>query len=359
MINDFISNAAVLFALLYVVHIVYKNWLEAHRLEVIVSNVLLGLVAGLTMWHGITSSDLHYFNFGYFPLAIAGIYFREKGLYIATSVNIALAFLLTEAQDFEDELLTISVVLLLTWLYLITEQPLRTLKTVFSLHVVSSILLIILTSMQYQVGDDFILRVSMFVGTGAVLSWLLFQMYYSFYELEQHSSLVAEYRKSSHTDFLTGLNNTRRFENLLRRLETQATEKNIPCAMLLLDIDHFKQVNDTYGHDAGDAVLVRVAELLRETARESDVVSRNGGEEFSILLPNCRQEEGMLVAERTRKRIELESFLLPDESEINITVSIGIASFPEDPVASLPKRADLGLYKAKRSGRNRVCQWNI
>jgi len=358
MINDFIANAAVLFALLYVVHIIYENWLESHRLEAIVSSLLLGLVAGLTMQHGITSSDLHYFNFGYFPLAIAGIYFKENGLYIATSVNITLAFLLTDGQDFGDELLTISVVLLLTWLYLITEQPLRTLKSVFSLHVVSSILLIIMTSMQYQVADDFILRVLLFIGTGAVLSWLLFQMYHSFYELEQHSSLVEEYRKSSYTDFLTGLNNARRFENLLRRLEAQATEKNMPCAMLLLDIDHFKQVNDTYGHDAGDAVLVRVADLLRETARERDVVSRNGGEEFSILLPNCRQEEGALVAERIRARIEQESFLLPDTTEIKVTVSIGIASSPDDPVASLPKRADLGLYKAKRSGRNRVCQWN-
>jgi len=157
-------------------------------------------------------------------------------------------------------------------------------------------------------------------------------------------------------DFLTGLHNTRCFATTLVELRERAVRERQPLALLLLDIDHFKQVNDTYGHPAGDAVLQQLGQLLLAGARQSDQVFRNGGEEFSALLPGTTTQQAVQVAERLRRDVEGHEFLLPDERQIRLTVSIGLAVFREtthDPFL-LVDDADTALYEAKRTGRNRV-----
>lgn len=156
-------------------------------------------------------------------------------------------------------------------------------------------------------------------------------------------------------DALTGLNNRRQFEvRLKQEIATTKRQKNPLCAMMI-DIDFFKKVNDTYGHASGDSVLRTVASIIKEHLRESDIPSRYGGEEFAVLLPYTHIEEAQIVGERLRKAVEAAPIPI-DKKNINVTISMGLAEFmPEESGEELFKRADEALYEAKEGGRNRVC----
>lgn len=156
-------------------------------------------------------------------------------------------------------------------------------------------------------------------------------------------------------DALTNLNNRRQFEvRLKQEIATTKRQKNPLCAMMI-DIDFFKKVNDTYGHASGDAVLRTVASIIKEHLRESDIPSRYGGEEFAVLLPYTHIEEAKIVGERLRKAVE-ETPISIDKKNINVTISMGLAEFNVNETGEeLFKRADSALYEAKEGGRNRVC----
>jgi diguanylate cyclase (GGDEF)-like protein len=163
-------------------------------------------------------------------------------------------------------------------------------------------------------------------------------------------------KKLSITDGLTELFNHRHVHQLLREEFERSDRSGEPVAVAMLDLDRFKQVNDTYGHPTGDVILYETARILRETAREIDMVGRYGGEEFIVILPNTDEGEAARFAERVRERVE--EYLFRDEAnEIRMTTSAGVACFPApgvDTPESLLKRADDALYHAKESGRNRV-----
>lgn len=150
-------------------------------------------------------------------------------------------------------------------------------------------------------------------------------------------------------DFLTGLYNSRGFESRYRL----ALASKSPFALLLLDIDHFKKVNDTYGHPAGDAVLEQLGKLIREHVRKIGCASRKGGEEFAVILRPCDAKRAIDQADKLRRQIEQTPFLLPDGRLIAITISIGIGLHPRFGEGELIERTDRALYQAKQEGRNR------
>jgi len=156
-------------------------------------------------------------------------------------------------------------------------------------------------------------------------------------------------------DALTNLNNRRQFEiRLKQEIATTKRQKNPLCAMMI-DIDFFKKVNDTYGHASGDEVLRTVASIIKGELRESDIPARYGGEEFAVLLPYTHIDEAQIVGERLRKAVEAASIEL-DKLNINVTISMGLAELtPDLSGEELFKLADKALYEAKESGRNRVC----
>jgi two-component system, cell cycle response regulator len=159
------------------------------------------------------------------------------------------------------------------------------------------------------------------------------------------------------TDALTGLFNRRYMENHLGTLVEQAGARGKPLAVLVLDIDYFKSVNDTHGHDAGDDVLRDFALRIKRSIRGIDLACRYGGEEFVIVMPETDMAVAAMVAERLRRRIAAEPFAINQgQRSILVTLSIGIASLrgEDGNAASLLKRADQALYRAKRDGRNRV-----
>jgi two-component system cell cycle response regulator len=161
------------------------------------------------------------------------------------------------------------------------------------------------------------------------------------------------------TDALTGLYSRRYMESHLSTLIEQAAGRNKPLSVLIVDIDYFKAINDTHGHDAGDDVLREFALRLKKSIRGIDLACRYGGEEFVIVMPETDMAVATVVAERLRRRIATEPFSVgQDRGKIEVTISIGIAAIngAEDAAPALLKRADQALYRAKRDGRNRVVQ---
>lgn len=172
--------------------------------------------------------------------------------------------------------------------------------------------------------------------------------------MEQLREHAEAFERQAREDALTGLANRRAFDETAAREFARARRMDMPLCLALIDIDHFKQVNDTYSHAAGDAVIVRLAQLMKRQCRGMDVVARWGGEEFALLLPQARLSDAAGVCERLRAAFAEERFDAIDP-DLRLTISIGLAS--QEGVGSheqLLVRADAALYAAKRGGRNRV-----
>jgi len=166
-------------------------------------------------------------------------------------------------------------------------------------------------------------------------------------------------------DELTGLLTSKSFFSELRREAARAAEESRPFCVLMMDLDHFKDVNDTYGHLVGSKTLEETGRVIKEALRAGDVAARFGGEEFAAFLLDASYSQGLVAAERVR--MALEQHLFPASRMVSpnsqathrITISIGVAAFPEDATdpIQLVELADSALYRAKRSGRNRVCTY--
>lgn len=172
-----------------------------------------------------------------------------------------------------------------------------------------------------------------------------------------HQSFLIRARQNADTDVLTGLHNRRYFYRMSRRLVEKATQENTPISLLLIDLDHFKQYNDTNGHDEGDRLLIEFGGLLRRCTPEDAVVARYGGEEFIVMLPNLSTEEGHRYGEYLRRAVQNHPFPHREKQPFGfISISGGVASFPNHgrSIQEVIRLADAALYRGKESGRNRV-----
>ena len=185
--------------------------------------------------------------------------------------------------------------------------------------------------------------------------------------LDREQKLLARLREDNKalqakctTDPLTHVRNVRSFAGILEHEFKSAKRYDTPLSILALDIDHFKVINDTYGHPSGDYVLKELAVILTRSVRESDVVARTGGEEFCILLPKADQSQSMMFAERIRQEVSARKFSVFG-SDIHVTVSLGQATFPDNAEITAPGMltyfADQALLLAKDTGRDRVVKF--
>jgi diguanylate cyclase (GGDEF)-like protein len=173
----------------------------------------------------------------------------------------------------------------------------------------------------------------------------------------QNARMYEVVEEQATTDGLTGLVNHRTFQERFTTMLGRAERHDFPVSLLLTDIDHFKKVNDTYGHPTGDEVLRRVAAILKASARKIDIVARYGGEEFAIVLEATDRNGARQLAERIRMEVSQQTFPSP-QGPFKATLSIGVAAYPDDAreKAEIISRADQSLYSAKHGGRNRtVC----
>ena len=167
--------------------------------------------------------------------------------------------------------------------------------------------------------------------------------------------LLERVQEMAETDGLTGVANRRTFEVSLELEITRAFRNSDKLSLVMADIDHFKKLNDTYGHQTGDEVLRAVAGALREESRDFDTVARYGGEEFAVILPSCSAADALELAERLRRRV------MSAKSVVAVSVSAGVATYPTHAAGAtaLVQAADAALYESKRSGRNRVTQSSL
>jgi len=175
-----------------------------------------------------------------------------------------------------------------------------------------------------------------------------------------NATLYQEVEQLSYTDAMTDLHNFRYFELRLKEEVIRHKRTDSGLSLLIMDVDHFKNYNDTLGHPAGDEVLRRLGQILKDTIRENDIAARYGGEEFAVILPAVQKEGALVLADRIRENIEQSYFMQQEIQPLGkITVSIGAASMPDDTedYKELITCADEALYEAKNSGRNRVCQF--
>jgi len=183
-----------------------------------------------------------------------------------------------------------------------------------------------------------------------VASSLDSDLYMEFFLDSYLSDVIRQLRFLADIDSLTGFYNRRKIEELLQSEIERAKRYSDPLSVVFIDIDNFKQINDTFGHRVGDEVLKRVADLIRREIRKTDFAGRFGGEEFILILPETDPQRAVIVAERIRERIEKEDFGAGE-----VTVSIGVTGLRrDDDYGSLFVRMDRAMYAAKRKGKNRV-----
>ncbi len=173
-------------------------------------------------------------------------------------------------------------------------------------------------------------------------------------EISERKQIEERLARTATTDILTGIMNRRAMLEQLRYHSIKFQRNKMPFVLLMVDIDNFKSINDTHGHDTGDEVLIFIADLLIKSTRSQDLVSRWGGEEFLILLPDTKLDGGIIAAEKIRSRIANEEIKI-NELIINVTVSIGVSEFQNGQTIEMCiKNADQALYEAKNQGRNKV-----
>jgi diguanylate cyclase (GGDEF)-like protein len=171
--------------------------------------------------------------------------------------------------------------------------------------------------------------------------------------------LMEKLKDTSLRDGMTGLYNRRFLEEIIDKIMSQANRNNDTYAIMMLDVDFFKMVNDTYGHDVGDKVIVALSKILKSSIRDSDLAIRYGGEEFIVMLHNASDEGMMSIAKKIHSEFAKLSFDVGNGQSLQKTISIGIAKFPTDgdSIWKCIKYADTALYEAKNTGRNKIVEF--
>ncbi|EJY54634.1 diguanylate cyclase [Alicyclobacillus hesperidum URH17-3-68] len=357
MIGTFFSNACIVFTLMVIGFLPYSR-LRARRLPTTLDRLLTGLAAGvmgvLLMLYAlpVPNSKL-ILDLRHLPVVTCALFLGPSASLVAglvEGIGRVAIFGLNQTS-----LLAALNMLLVSAIAPILARIKRRLAirvlvvNVYALTQISA-LVVWLMPTHTQLAWVFLTYWIVSLAAGYGSAWLMTQLFAHFRrqrELEQMSSV----------DFLTGLNNTRHFDLVINELAARAATGTESLSILAIDIDHFKSVNDTYGHPAGDTVLQQLAEVLQTCTGSRDIVSRNGGEEFTVLMPASTLIVAQEMAERIRATVERRDFLLPNGESIHITVSLGVACLPESTVdtSAFLQLADDALYTAKKRGRNRVC----
>lgn len=366
LINNLIANASLLLVGLYIISRLTKLGVTTKlplRRQVTISFLLAGLSIVITL-HGVLWNAQADFQYGFVPIIMSALYFGLPGVRITYVASIlVLPFILTETLlliTFLDYTLAASVAVAFLW-FRERIKPARDIRIVNAISLGFISLFSLLNVSNYNQIETYVMTLLAFITIGYSAGFLLHIVYGGIHKIQRSERLISKYKEAAFTDALTGLGNRRRFEEEMKRVDEEVFNGTQDVALLFLDIDHFKSINDTYGHDAGDAILIELGNRLTKTARTDDMVCRNGGEEFSVLLADCTLSQGFVIGKRYLRQIAETPFLLPDGLFIDVTVSIGIASTSESKIATssqLIKKADVGLYVAKRSGRNRLGKWN-
>ena len=353
-IKEFITNASVLIAIIAMSGLLYKQFLLSAP-EKVKNGLLLAMAvfSGWTsMFFGIYLDSGVIFDLRFVPIIIIVLFTHKKVFILLTGLGIGLARLMfgTNEAAISGFWTVMAVaafgallhVLFSKWTF--KKRVFWTVSILNSVNVLAVAFLGVIPARFYLSAI-----VPLTLPTSILLSffivWMISDLHHEFV-LKQH--LLESARK----DPLTKLYNRRAFMAYFQQFSTEKQGEK-PFVLAFIDIDHFKQVNDTYGHIVGDRVLQAVSARLLNNLREVDIVARYGGEEFVVLLPDCSKENALSAIDRLRERIAQQPICI-DNQQIPVTFSAGLAVSGEFVAEQLLKGADDALYKAKQAGRNRV-----
>ena len=354
MLESLFYNFTILTTFLFFGNIVWGIWQQKYPKKEWETEVLLGFILGvfgiILMYSGFYSGQTAYVDFRQLPILVS-VYMGGwlSGLISAVMILIYRLFFLNGLH-----LASIlgAVNILITFLFsilLIQRRKLSLLRWGWALacSACSSVILI------YVIFQEKLwITIGMFTPLYLISGLFTFMM---LQYLRKSDDSLRIMREAANRDFLTGLSNLRAFEFMMEQKILSSKRYNTPFSLVMIDIDHFKKVNDTYGHSAGDAVLAQLADVLRDTFRPGDHIARKGGEEFAVIVDHCAADKVLGIAERLRQNVESNRFFLPDGTELKMTISAGSATYPDVPEHDLIDKADQALYRAKSEGRNRVC----
>ncbi|MCH1638746.1 diguanylate cyclase [Paenibacillus timonensis] len=309
----------------------------------------LGLLGVMLMYYNFPISGHAVADFGQLPILISTLMGGGVSGIIATLLIALYRLLFLHGFGMHSVIAAInSPVTLLIGLWLLRERKTTVRRLVLALALSASSTAVFMTILSNgrpfkEIGLFIPLLVAAGLFTFAMLRYL-----------RNKDDSIRIMREAANRDFLTSLYNSRAFEAKMQQKIAAAKQDKIPFTLLIVDIDHFKLVNDSHGHPAGDAVLLQIADVMRETFRPGDHIARKGGEEFVILVDHCDAEQIKVIAERLRSNVENHTFILPDGGELKLTISAGSATYPNVHEEELVVKADQALYQAKEAGRNRV-----
>ncbi len=356
MISDLIVNIALLTSFTFIWHQVFKNnpLTLNSPVKIKILDGLIGGVLGIILMHySIQVNDITILDLRHIPVILVA-YFGGiiPALLSATVISVGRFFIDVNFSSIVSlfMMFTMAIGAWIIVLYVKAEGIKKwTILLLYSQFIFTFALYIVVDDFSHVIHIAFYHIISSLIGGFLTLYFVNY--------IRRYSKLYNQYKERSQRDALTGLYNVRSFDYFYNLMIEKAKNEKEHCAVCIIDIDYFKQINDEYGHPAGDEVLKQLAMLLKKLMRGGDIVSRNGGEEFSILLEKCNLKQAQEVACRIRMAVEGHSFTLPSKKEINLTVSIGVASYNgrTNDTEKLYQEADDALYKAKQEGRNNVC----
>ncbi len=356
MLNNLFINGTILVSFIFISSQILNN--SKDGLKTTSSKVWAGLMGGILAimltFYGLRINDETIVDFRYIPIVLVTFYISPISTIIAAVITISFRIGMYGVSN--SSLLGSTAIILIALGCIMLRKIVKVYKLRF--HLMLSYSLIIIDIVLIILLRDSLSLIATYSLLYIITGEIVFRL--SEYVI-QSSALYNQFKYQATTDFLTGLNNAREFDMALNDSYLKAIEYGQNLSILAIDIDHFKSINDTYGHDSGDAVLKQLGSLLNAACRPCDITARVGGEEFSIILINCSNTQAVEAAERIRKLVCNHKFQLPNAKTINISISIGAATYPDsiDNIELLAKQADIELYKAKETGRNKVCSINI
>lgn len=355
MVRNIFFNFTTLISFIYLISqlCLYMRKLKFCKLDMRVCyGIAGGLIAILLMITSIRVSDRIIFDFRHLTILVVATF---GGLFSSLITgSIIFIFRLFYFGVTMDSIIVASNMLIISFLCGITSKLKikRWMKWIY-MNIIALVMISISFYTRIPNKSVALNTIFIFLVSSIVVGWIVYFVTSYIFLSEK---LFRKYKYDSEYDFLTGLKNTRTFNNTIENIE-EVIEKNCKnLSIIFIDIDFFKMINDTYGHEAGDKVLKEFGEIFKTLFRNSDMTFRIGGEEFVAILPGCMNKKAMFIAEKVRSTFENHTFHINDNKEIKLTVSIGVASFPEttDNIKSLIRQADRALYRAKENGRNRV-----
>lgn len=355
MLNSLFVNASILISFLYFGSQLFENKKinsKADLKTIISIGALFGLNGCLLMFNGINLSDNMIMDFRIIALIISLIFCGPKSALITALIIITFRIGYFGINN-ASLIASFNLIILLIIFSIISISKLNFLKKYISMGFANIASSLIWTLISVK-DTNLILRILYnYIISTVIVSIII---YYVLIYIYKTNELYLKLKQESTKDFLTGLSNVREFDKFLNEFAAAAADKNDDLSLLMIDIDFFKKVNDTFGHSSGDMVLKQISDILASSCRSFDIISRKGGEEFAVILLGCNYGHALEIAERIRKNVEDYHFIIEKNKKIRITVSIGVSSYPgstHDP-NELLHEADNALYFAKRNGRNRV-----